>query len=161
MRRTPTETPPGLDALPPLSGGSGEAPQAPATFGNRFAIGERCSHARWFNAEGVPGSSRGWRRFADTPGPRDQGAEPRRGLRRMNPTHGCGAGALAIAADVRRKPLRGWTRCRHRPGGSGETPQPPATVGNRFAVGERRPPRITHGSWRSRAAPRPWCTSWP
>ncbi len=61
----------GCGVLRTSSGGSGEAPQPPATFGNRFAIGS-CVNRRVRHAEGVPVDSRGCRRFADTPGRNDR-----------------------------------------------------------------------------------------
>jgi hypothetical protein len=121
----------GVGVFVAVTGGCGETPQPPALDANRFAIGKAVGR-RVRHAEGVFVESRVCRRFACTPGQDDQRTQRRRGYRGINPapshatssrrharSHGDPFGVGVFVAVT---------------GGCGETPQPPALNGNRFAI---------------------------
>ena len=102
----PSETPSGLSRICAASGGSGEAPQPPATFGNRFAIAMwSIAASRRRRARRQPGVSA----FRRHPRTCRHTHQPRRGFRGINQTR-------SRAISSRHPPSRtGWRQRRFRP----------------------------------------------
>ena len=116
------------------TGGRGETPQPPAVDGNRFAI-ENGLDRRERHAEGVFVESRGCRRFADTPGQDDQrGPTPKAFPRDRSDAVACNVVAASDIVHVPTATPSGSGALVAVTGGCGETPQPPAVNGNRFAI---------------------------